>query len=88
MPRKSGANPIPELNIRIANHNQTIARPRPQIVVGFDHGLATNHNQTVARPEVGINPNHNQTVVRPRPQIVVGFDPGLSYNHNQTLVRR
>jgi hypothetical protein len=39
----------PELNIHIANHNQTVVRPRPQIVVGFDPGLATNHNQTLVR---------------------------------------
>jgi len=38
-----------ELSIRIANHNQTVVRPRPQIVVGFDPGLATNHNQTLVR---------------------------------------
>ncbi len=38
-----------ELAIKIANHNQTVARPRPMIVVGFDPGLATNHNQTLVR---------------------------------------
>ena len=55
-----------ELNIKIANHNQTVVRPRPLITVGFDPGLATNHNQTLARPVLGINPNpnHNQTLVR------------------------
>ncbi len=66
-----------ELDIKIANHNQTVVRPRvtanhnqtavrprPFIVVGFDPGLATNHNQTLVRPLLGINPNHNQTLVR------------------------
>ena len=48
----------------ITNHNQTIARPRPQIVAGFDPGLATNHNQTVVRPTPGLAFNHNQTLVR------------------------
>jgi hypothetical protein len=45
-----------ELNIKIANHNQTVVR----------HRLTANHNQTVVRPVVGINPNHNQTLVRSR----------------------
>jgi hypothetical protein len=52
-----------ELSIRIPNHNQTVVRPRPFIILG-DPGLATNHNQTLMRPVVGINPNHNQTLVR------------------------
>lgn len=46
------------------NHNQTVVRPRPLIVIGFDPGLATNHNQTVVRPVPGLSYNHNQTLVR------------------------
>ena len=48
------------------NHNQTAVRPRPQIVIGFDPGLATNHNQTVVRSGIvqGLSYNHNQTLVR------------------------
>jgi hypothetical protein len=38
----------PEVGIN-PNHNQTVVRPRPVIVVGFDPGLATNHNQTLVR---------------------------------------
>jgi len=43
-----------ELNLKVTNHNQTVARPTPRI------GL--NHNQTLVRPRV--TANHNQTLVR------------------------
>jgi hypothetical protein len=65
-----------ELNIKIANHNQTVARPTSRIIL--------NHNQTVVRQR--LTANHNQTAVRPASFVVVG-DPGLATNHNQTLVR-
>jgi hypothetical protein len=77
-----------ELNIKIANHNQTVARPTPRI--GLNHNQTNiriaNHNQTVVRPRV--TANHNQTAVRPHSFVVVVVgEPGLATNHNQTLVR-
>jgi hypothetical protein len=38
-----------ELNLRVANHNQTVVRPRPVVVVGFDPRVTANHNQTIVR---------------------------------------
>jgi hypothetical protein len=54
-----------ELNIKIANHNQTVVRQRMtanhnQTVVR--HRLSANHNQTVVRHR--LSANHNQTLVR------------------------